>query len=148
MWLLGTSKESIKFLGPADRTISFFDCLDPFFSIFRAPLVIWEVYNVPNTNRKVGLAERMRSQPTFYKNWFVRYRIIGHFEPFWEILGHLQSFERYKIYETQIEKWVLQTKWGVCRPNGMNISGDIENCRISPYILTVLILGYLHVQEI
>ena len=63
---------------------------------------------------------------------------LGYFTPFWHILcilGHFQSSERYILYETLIENWVLRSFWGVNLLHTINISGDIVFSNSDQYIL-------------
>ena len=61
------------------RDIGFDPPFGPFYPIlthfghFMVLLVIWDLYNVWNTNRKVGLAVILRGQTSFYDQYFVRY---------------------------------------------------------------------------
>ena len=72
----------------------------------------------------------MRGRWSLYDYWFMKlgfwpfWRI---FYPFWCVLAffmHFRSSERYVMYETLIEKWVLRSFWGVKLLSTINISWD------------------------
>ena len=88
----------------------------PFFALFGpkgAIPVVWRVYIISSTNRKVHLVGPMMGQRTFYGQWFSRYRIwlpvtlltqIGPKKcvPLDEFWG---SFQKWVIYDPINTKW-------------------------------------------
>ena len=98
------------------------DCLDTF-SISRALLVIGQFYNVWNSNRKVGLANKMRGLPTFYENNFVKCRIslfLGILLALWSffwLLGALPvTWEVWNVWKTNRKVGIANKMRGLTSP--------------------------------
>ena len=102
----------------------------PFLTLFgqkRALSMVWWIYIIWSTNKKLRLPVILRGQPTFYDQWFRRYR-IGDFWPFWHFFlknGHFRFSDGYTLYQTLIEKLSFRLKWGVYHVHKTSGSGDI-----------------------
>ena len=103
----------------------------PFWPYFRALPVILQVKYSWTTNRNMRFLIKMRGRWSLYDYWFMKlgfwpfWRI---FDPFWCVLAffmHFRSSERYIMYETLIEKWVLRSDWGIYQVSTINGSRDI-----------------------